>query len=55
MSDRVVRLDPKTGQTIVYLLPASTNIRRVNWDEGGQALWVGSNHGNAIVKMEPLD
>jgi len=55
LSDRIVRLDPKTGQTITYLLPSSTNIRRVNWDEGGQALWVGSNHGNAIVKMEPLD
>ncbi|HXJ01874.1 MAG TPA: carboxypeptidase regulatory-like domain-containing protein [Micropepsaceae bacterium] len=55
MSDRVVRLDPKTGQQIVYLMPASTNIRRVNFDEEHGALWVGSNHGNAIVKMEPLD
>jgi streptogramin lyase len=55
MSDRVVRLDPKTGQQIVYLMPASTNIRRVNFDEDHGALWVGSNHGNSIVKMEPLD
>jgi virginiamycin B lyase len=55
MSDRVVRLDPKTGQQIVYLMPASTNIRRVNFDEDHGALWVGANHGNSIVKMEPLD
>ncbi len=55
LSDRVVRLNPKTAEQIVYLLPSSTNIRRVDWDEGGQALWVGSNHGNSIVKMEPLD
>jgi streptogramin lyase len=55
MSDRIVRLDPKTGQQIVYLMPASTNIRRVNFDDAAGALWVGSNHGNSIVKMEPLD
>ncbi len=55
MSDRVVRLDPKTGEQIVYLMPASTNIRRVNFDDEHNALWVGANHGNAIVKMEPLD
>ena len=55
LSDRIVRLDPKTGESIVYLLPSSTNIRRVNFDDTGNALWVGSNHGNAIVKMEPLD
>jgi virginiamycin B lyase len=55
MSDRIVRLDPKTGQQIVYLLPGSTNIRRVNFDDDHGALWVGSNHGNSIVKMEPLD
>ena len=55
MSDRIIRLDPKTGQQIVYLLPGSTNIRRVNFDDDHGALWVGSNHGNSIVKMEPLD
>jgi virginiamycin B lyase len=55
MSDRIVRLDPKTGQQIVYLLPSSTNIRRVNFDDDHGALWVGSNHGHSIVKMEPLD
>jgi virginiamycin B lyase len=55
MSDRIVRLDPKTGETITYLMPASTNIRRVNFDDEHNALWVGSNHGNAILKVEPLD
>lgn len=55
LSDRIVRLNPNTGDTIAYLLPASTNIRRVNWDSDDNALWVGSTHGNQIVKMEPLD
>ena len=29
MTDRVSRLDPKTGNVVDYLLPRSTNIRRV--------------------------
>jgi hypothetical protein len=40
-----------------YLLPRSTNIRRVFVDDRGAipALWVGNNHGASIVKLEPLD
>ena len=55
LSDRIVRLNPNTSEFVVYQLPNSTNIRRVNFDDEHNALWVGSNHGNAIVKMEPLD
>ncbi len=56
-SDRVVRLDPKTGKMDEYMLPRSTNIRRVFVDERGPKpiLWIGSNHGASIVKVEPLD
>jgi hypothetical protein len=36
-------------------MPSSTNIRRVNFDDEHNALWVGSNHGHQITKMEPLD
>ena len=28
-TDRVVRLDPKTGQTVQYLMPSDTNMRGV--------------------------
>ena len=54
---RVVRLDPKTGQTVEYLLPKETNIRRVFVDNSTTPVtfWTGSNHGAAIVKVEPLD
>ena len=57
LNDRVARLDPKTDQIVEYLLPRSTNIRRVFVDDSGArpALWVGSNHGASIVKVEPLD
>jgi virginiamycin B lyase len=56
-TDRVARLDPKTGQITEYLLPRSTNIRRVYVDSSTTpaTFWAGSNHGAAIVKMEPLD
>ncbi len=57
LSDQVARLNPKTDEIVEYLLPHTTNIRRVFVQETGPrpVLWVGNNHGNAIVKVEPLD
>src|SRR6266446_5513913 len=57
LNDRVARLDTKSGQFTEYLLPRTTNIRRVFVQENGQKtmLWVGSNHGASIVKVEPLE
>jgi streptogramin lyase len=57
LNDLVARLDTKTGQVTEYLLPRTTNIRRVFVEETGPRpiLWVGSNHGASIVKVEPLD
>ena len=57
MTDRVARLDPKSGQITEYLLPRPTNIRRVFVDNSATPVtfWVGSNHGASIIKLEPLD
>ncbi len=57
LSDRILRLDPKTGQFTEYLLPKSTNIRRVFVDSSTTPVtfWTGSNHGASIIKLEPLD
>jgi virginiamycin B lyase len=57
LTDEVVRLIPARDEIVEYLLPHSTNIRRVFVDESGPrpVLWVGNNHGAAIVKVEPLD
>jgi streptogramin lyase len=57
ITDRVTRLDTKTGQSVDYLLPRTTNIRRVFVDNSTTPVtfWVGSNHGASIVKLEPLD
>ena len=55
-TDRVARLDVNSGQYTEYMLPRSTNIRRVYVDDSKNpgTLWVGSNHGASIVKVEPL-
>jgi virginiamycin B lyase len=45
-SDRVVRLDPKSGKAVEYLMPSASNMRTV---------YVDSNHAHALVKVEPLD
>ncbi len=57
LSDRVLRLDPKSGQFVEYLLPKTTNVRRVFVDNSTTlpTFWAGSNHGAAIIKLEPLD
>ena len=56
-SDRVVRINPKTGQTDQYLMPSDTNMRTVYVDNttNPASFWIGSNHDHAIVNVEPLD
>jgi streptogramin lyase len=57
ISDQITRLNTKTGDAINYLLPRTTNIRRVFVDNSTTPVtfWVGSNHGASVVKLEPLD
>ena len=57
LSDQVTRLNPQTGATVSYLLPRSTNIRRVFVDNSTTpvSFWAGNNHGASIVKVEPLE
>jgi virginiamycin B lyase len=57
LTDRVSRLDIASGQYTEYQLPNPTNIRRVYIDDGKKpgTLWIGSNHGASIVKVEPLE
>ncbi len=56
-NDRVTRLNTKTNEITDYLLPCTTNIRRVFVEEtsGRPVLWIGNNHGAAIIKVEPTD
>lgn len=56
-TDKVSRLEVKSDEITEYLLPHSTNIRRVFIDNRGKlpVLWVGNNHAAQIIKVEPLD
>jgi streptogramin lyase len=56
-TDRVVRMDPKTGKTDQYLMPSDTNMRTVYVDNSTSpvSFWVGSNHDHALVHVQPLD
>jgi virginiamycin B lyase len=56
-NDQVARLNVATGEFVEYLLPRSTNIRRVFLDDRGAkpVLWIGSNHGGSVIKVEPQD
>ena len=56
-SDHIMRLDPVSGQIIEYLLPGKTTIRRAFVDSSSTppTFWIASNHGAAILKLEPLD
>jgi virginiamycin B lyase len=53
----VVRLDPKTGKSIEYMMPRDTNMRTVFVDNSTSPVtfWVGSNHDHALVKLETTD
>jgi virginiamycin B lyase len=56
-SDRAVRIDQKTGAAVEYQLPKEVNMRSVFVDNSTPTptFWTGSNHGAALVKVEPLD
>jgi len=55
-TDRIARLDTRNGRFVEYLLPRSTNIRRVFVDNTTTppTFWVGNNHGASIVKLETV-
>jgi virginiamycin B lyase len=57
ITDQVTRVNTRSGEAVSYLLPRTTNIRRVHVDNSTTppTFWAGSNHGASIVKLEPLD
>jgi virginiamycin B lyase len=56
-SDRLGRLDPKTGEWVNYPLPRYSNFRRAFVDDRTSPVqvWVGNNHAAMVMKLEPLD
>ena len=55
-ADRIMQMNPGTGQFIEYLLPRQTNTRRVFVDNSTTPVtfWVGNNESASIIKLEPL-
>ncbi len=56
-ADRVVRVNPKSGEVTAYLLPGPTNMRRSYGDNATMpaSFWVGATHTASIVRLEPLE
>jgi len=55
-NDLAVRLNTRTGEFTQYLLPHRTNVRHVEVQKSGafSSLWLGDQHGNTIIRIEPL-
>ena len=55
-NDIALRLNTHTGEFTEYLLPHSTNVRHVEVQKSGtfSSLWLGDQHGNTLVRVEPL-
>lgn len=56
-TDRVVRVNPKTGTSMQYIMPSDTNMRTVYVDNTTTpvSFWVGSNHDHRLVRVETFD
>jgi virginiamycin B lyase len=55
-NDLAIRLNPQTGEFTEYLLPHETNVRHVEVQKSGalSSLWLGDQHGNTLIRVEPL-
>ena len=55
-NDLALRLNTQTGEFTEYLLPHSTNVRHVEVQKSGalSSLWLGDQHGDTIIRVEPL-
>lgn len=55
-ADLAVRLHVATGEFTEYLLPHRTNVRQIQVQKSGalSSMWLGDQHGNTIIRVEPL-
>jgi len=56
-NDFVGRVNTQTGEVTMYLLPGTTNIRRVDVDNSTNppSFWIGDNLGATLIRVEPLE
>lgn len=56
-AERLMRLDPKTGEIIEYQIPTDFDSKKIAHDPttGRSVLWMANTRAARIVKVEPLD
>ena len=57
MSERLIRLDPKTGETIEYQIPTEFDSKKIAHDPttSRSTLWLVNTRIARMMKVEPLD
>lgn len=57
MSERVMRLDPKTGEVIEYVVPTDFDSKEIVHDPTARrvTLWMANTRNARLLKVEPLD
>lgn len=57
MSDRVIRVDSKTGDVVEYLMPTQLDSKKIAVDPAtsGVTVWMANTRTARILKIEPLD
>jgi streptogramin lyase len=57
MAERLVRLDPKTGEMVEYQIPTEFDSKKITFDRmsSGTTLWMVNTRTARMMKVEPLD
>ena len=57
MSERLLRLDPRTGEVIEYQIPTEFDAKKIVYDPttNDVVLWMSNMRTARITKVEPLD
>lgn len=57
MSERVIRLDPKTGEVVEYLMPTQFDSKKlaVHPAKNRTEIWMANTRNARLVRIEPLD
>jgi virginiamycin B lyase len=57
MAERLVRLDPQTGEIIEYQMPTEFDTKKLNWDPTTDqpVLWMANMRTARITRVEPID
>jgi virginiamycin B lyase len=57
MSERMYRLDPKTGEIVEYFMPTEFDTKKIAFDPTADhvVLWMSNERSARITKIEPLD